>query len=186
MTRTIMKTSITKILLFLLSCSFIISCAGVKVDSNDSNAHLIRNVKQIYQGPMQCSAASLTMILQYYNVDASLDKIDSEIRPGGGGVGCLTLEEYAASNGFRSESFTTSDPGKLKQYISKDIPLIALVYSEMSSRCHNVVIVGYTSKGLIVNDPWGGRRFKSYEAFKKWGSCNFFGCGPYWTLAIYR
>jgi len=81
----------------------------------------------------------------------------------------------------------TSDPEKLKEFISKDIPLIARVHSEgVASRCHYVVLVGYTDKGFIINDPINGTRFKSYDEFKKWHTCSFFNCGHYWILAIYR
>lgn len=181
-----MKKGKIKVFLSILTTVFIFSCAGVKVDPNDPNAHLIQGVKQVYQGPMQCAAACLTMVLRYYNVDASMNKIDSKIRYGSGGVGCWPLEAYA-SRDFRTESFIASDVEKLKEYISKEIPLIARVHSESRpGGCHYVVLVGYTGKGFIINDPIRGRRFKSYQAFQKWHSCSFFGCGPYWILAIYR
>ncbi len=181
-----MKIRISYFTLFFLSFFFINSCVSVQVDPDDPDAHLIKGVKMIYQGQMQCTAACLAMVLQYYNVDTSMSRIDREIRPKGGRVGCGPLRDFPIAHGFKTESFLTSDPEKLKEYLSKDIPLIAIVKSEGPVGCHNVVIVGYTGKGFIINDPYRGRCFKTYDAFRKWHFCQLRFCGPYWALAIYR
>lgn len=171
----------------IFSFIFFISCTSIKIDPNDPNAHLIQNVKMVYQGKMQCAAACLTMILSYYGLDVSMNNIDSEIRPGSGGVSCPKLVMYSSSLNFKTDWFITTDVKQIKDFISRDIPLIARVHCEPKLNiCHYVVLVGYTDKGFIVNDPLKGRRFKNYQAFKKWHSCAYFGCGPYWTVAIYR
>lgn len=182
-----MKDFRIDIILLMLISGFMFSCASTNVDPNDPNAHLIQGVKQVYQGPMQCAAANLTMILRYYGMDASMNKIDGKIRRGHGGVGCMTLEDYVTSRGLVADPFMTTNVDIIKEYLSKDIPLIARVHSESRpDGCHYVVLAGYTDKGLIINDPIKGRLFKSYQAWKKWHSCSFFGCGPHWILAVYR
>jgi ABC-type bacteriocin/lantibiotic exporter with double-glycine peptidase domain len=174
-----------KFYFLLTTIVFLTSCTSIKVDPNDPDSHLIHGIKQIYQGPMQCGAASLTMVYKYYNVDASMTKIYQEIKGKGGGISCSALEGHA-SKLLKTGWDVASTADTIKEFISRDIPLIARVHSESRSGCHYVVIVGYTNKSFIIRDPAKGLRLESYHDFTKWHSCDYGDCGPYWSLAIYR
>lgn len=174
-------------LVSLVATAFLISCAAIQVDPNDPNSYLIKGVPQIHQGPMQCNAASLAMIMQYHDVDISLNDVYRKLTiSDSGGVGCDTMEEYpSVYHNMNTQSLLLKDPEKIKGYISKDMPIIARVISEGAKKiCHYVVIVGYTDKGFIINDPLVGVRFKSYDAFQKWQKCEYFMCPPYWVLVV--
>ncbi len=175
-----------RVFIAILVAFSITSCATTGIDPNDPNTHLIQGVKQTRQGPMQCGAASLLMVLQFNDIDASMNQIDSKIRERGKGTSCWAMQLHSEDRGLRTDVLYTSDVESLKSLLSKDILLVARVYSESRPTCHYVVLVGYTDKGFIINDPTIGQRFKSYEAFKKWHACDYFGCGPYWTLAVYK
>jgi len=182
-----MKGLKTKIVPLVFSFVFMISCAGMEVDPNDPNAHIIKGIKQVYQGRWQCAASCMTMVLRYYGVEANRDKIDAIIRSEGGrSVPGYRMAEYAHSHGLQTEKVVEgSDKEVLKKFLSRDIPLIVRVDTVGGGGFHYVVLVGYTEKGFITRDPQSGLRIMNYKYFKKVHEIPQFHIN-YYALAIYR
>lgn len=182
-----MRFVILRFLFPLVATVLLISCASVQVDPTDPNSHLIKGVPQVYQGAMQCSAASLAMIMEYHSRKVSMNELYAKLpKSPSGGVGCQDLQEFPSDHlGMITESWLIENPELIKEYISQDIPVIARVISDgPRANCHYVVVVGYTGEGFIINDPMVGVRFKSYDAFKRWQKCDYFSCPPYWVLIV--
>ncbi len=183
-----MYPRILVVLPLLLASLLVSSCNTFEIDPNDPNSHLIQDVENVRQGPMQCGTASLTMVLRYYNIGVSLTEIDEKARKyPDKGTSCLAMVEYPILNQkLNARSFASSNPNILKRFVKNDFPLIVLGKSEgndIRASCHYAVLVGYNKDGFIINDPLSGLRFKSYKNFKEWHTCK--RCGHYWTVAIY-
>jgi ABC-type bacteriocin/lantibiotic exporter with double-glycine peptidase domain len=185
-----MQSAMIRFLYSILSLLLLASCASVTVDPNDPNAHLIQGVPMIRQAPMQCGAASLAMVLNFYGFELSQGDIWNRTpKSKSGGLTCMTMYRFASNVSdslMQTTSMVSKDPAKIKSYLDKDMPVIASVIAEGPQRnCHYVVVVGYTADGFIINDPMVGVRFVNYGAFRKWHNCDFFSnCPPYWLLVV--
>lgn len=115
-----------------------------------------------------CGPASIAMILNFYNEKLSTNDV---FYKSGAGLGYVTFAQMfnsITSYGYRYELITGCSIGKLKEFVDKEIPVIALVhYGELASRQdqkftgpHFFVVCGYDDNNYIVNDPnyWGNRR----------------------------
>ena len=172
----------TIIILFL--SLILASCTGVQVDPNDPNAYLIKGIDHVQQGNMQCGAASLKMVLNYYGKEANLNEIYSKIRTKRGGARSSSVQGYPIEfYNMRTISFVPNNYKTLKKFIDKDIPLIARGKSNSPyADCHYVVIAGYKKDGFIIDDPMHGLQFMTFNRFKAWHNCIH---DPRWVLAIY-
>jgi len=158
--------------------------------SSAGQAGLWLRVAFVKQQKNGCGAASIAMVMQYWQrrQDLSLPaaEIDApEIQKNlyskkGHGIYAADLEQYFQQHGFRTFAFTgTWDD--LRQHLEKGRPLIvALRPSRLESSLHYVVIAGIDPRNNMVmtNDPAErkllGRQRAEFE--KEWS-----GTG-HWTL----
>lgn len=161
-----------KIKLFAVGCFLLLfSCTGtlIKPNGDDPNSHLLEGIKQVFQGKNQCGPASLAIIFRYYHNQIPLQEIDRATR----GTRSYTLPDvmvdYAIGQGFVAQKEIIDDVNLLKAYIKNDVPVIVLTKFNPKrwGSGHYVVLIGYTSKGFIIQDPEKGRTFSLYGGFKR-------------------
>ena len=120
------------------------------------------DVPFIPQGKNGCGAASIAMIMQYWqqqqgrSPDANAKEIQRALysRPAHG-IYASDLERYLEQHGFRTFALR-GDWDDLKQHLSKGRPLIiALTPSTLGGPLHYVVVAGLDERQGIVmlNDP---------------------------------
>ncbi len=154
-----MKEKVIKITLILLSYALIISCTGVKVDPDDPDAHFITGINHVQQGRLQCGAASLKMVLDYYGNEANINDIYNNIRTKHDVVRSSSMNRYPIEfYNMGTLSFVPNNYNIIKKFIDMDIPLIAKGKSYgPDADCHYVVIAGYKKDGLIDrSNRWRG------------------------------
>jgi ABC-type bacteriocin/lantibiotic exporter with double-glycine peptidase domain len=128
-----------------------------------------------------CAAASLAMVLHYWNADVSHDKIASTLlEPQLHGILGSRLERFAQERGFTAIAYAGDLP-QLRDFVSKGRPLI-VAWKVGHHQFHNVVVVGFdeTSGDVVVNDPaaGAGRVVAARDFEKRWA-----GAG-HWTLLV--
>lgn len=177
------RFSVSTLMLFLAAL-LVASCSTIKVDPNDPNAHLIQGVQHVQQGPMQCGAASMKMVLDYYDKDTSLNSIFNTVSVKGGLVTPSRLmAHYPSYHGLEAIPFVSDNPDLIRKFVVRDVPLIARgLWWGTGADCHYMVIVGYQKNGFIVDDPANGLKFMDFKAFADWHMCKH---DPKWLLAIY-
>ena len=166
-------------------CISLFSCVGIEVNPDNPNEYLIKGVKHIQQGHMQCGAASLKMVLNYYDKEIGLNELYQKIKGRRAGVPTYSMERYTNTHydNLDTLSFVSSNYKIWKKFIKRDIPLIARGKSYgLDADCHYVVIVGYKKEGFIIDDPQHGLAYMNFKMFKKWHNCIH---SPKWLMAIY-
>lgn len=150
-----------------------------------------------------CGPASIAMILNYYGENLTTDKVFDKTEAGKGLIGIAQMEKAIKSFGYETERFTRSTPEKLKSFIDRDIPVIALVkYGSLNSvqdksfkGGHFFAVVGYREDGYFVNDPnfkgdlreHGNHHFFTKSEFEKaWADAAKDGNQPNSFQVIYR
>jgi len=128
-----------------------------------------------------CAAASLTMVLRYWQAPASHDEIAAALlAPELHGIAGSRLRDFARERGFEAIAYE-GDAANLREYVEKGRPLI-VAWKMGRGRYHNVVVVGFdaASDAVIVNDPDAGaaRPVASRTFEKRWA-----GAG-HWTLLV--
>jgi ABC-type bacteriocin/lantibiotic exporter with double-glycine peptidase domain len=130
-----------------------------------------------------CGAASLTMVLRYWNEDVSHDDLARAlVRPELHGVAGSRLAELARDRGFEAVAYR-GDMAHLREFVGKGRPLI-VAWHLGGSRYHDVVVVGFDDErgAVLVHDPAAGasRSVGVGKFEKRWA-----GSG-YWTLVVTR
>jgi ABC-type bacteriocin/lantibiotic exporter with double-glycine peptidase domain len=127
-----------------------------------------------------CAAASLAMVLRYWNSVVSHDEIAAALlQPELHGILGSRLEAFAKDRGFTAVAYEGDVP-QLREFVAKGRPLI-VAWKMGRARFHNVVVVGFDGAGhVIVNDPEEGaaRRVSARVFEKRWA-----GAG-HWTLLV--
>jgi ABC-type bacteriocin/lantibiotic exporter with double-glycine peptidase domain len=144
-------------------------------------AALALEVPFVAQQKDTCGAASLAMVLRYWDVPASHDEIArSLLRPQLQGIPGSQLEAFARDRGLTAIAYA-GDLANLREYVAKGRPLI-VAWRIGHDRYHNVVVVGTDpdSGDIVVNDPAEGaaRRVAAGTFEKRWA-----GAG-HWTLLV--
>jgi ABC-type bacteriocin/lantibiotic exporter with double-glycine peptidase domain len=127
-----------------------------------------------------CGAASLAMVLRYWQVEISHDEIasalgDPELR----GIRGSRLEAFARERGLTAIAYA-GDLAQLREYVSKGRPLI-VAWKLGRDRYHDVVVVGFAENGrVLVHDPAAGAgRAVEVRAFEeRWAAAG------HWTLLV--
>lgn len=128
-----------------------------------------------------CAAASLAMVLRYWDVDVPQEEIARELlQPELHGILGSRLEAFARDRGLTAIAYA-GDIRQLREYVGKGRPLI-VAWKMGRDRFHNVVVIGTddASGDLVVNDPAEGaaRRVATAAFEKRWA-----GAG-HWTLLV--
>lgn len=165
------RRDMKKIVLFLVFISFL-GCAGRSpirdTDLSKSDfpvQHRIRQVPVYRQASMECGPATLRMVLNYYGKRLSEEDVRKVRR--GKLTSVYAMESYPKGIGFGVYRF--HDPGKekMKLFLSRGYPLIALGVTppgwtagqSYTGEGHYIVVVGYDESRRIfqVIDPSIGR-----------------------------
>ena len=130
-----------------------------------------------------CGAASLAMVLRYWQEDVSQDDVARAlVRPELHGIAGSRLAEFARGRGLEASTYR-GDMAHLRDFVGKGRPLI-VAWHLGGSRYHDVVVVGFDDErgAVLVNDPAAGpsRAVKAATFEKRWA-----GAG-YWTLLVTR
>ena len=139
------------------------------------------SVPYLAQQKDTCAAASLAMVLRYWDADVSQDDIAAELlQPELHGILGSRLEAFARSRGFAAIAYAGDMP-QLRDYLAKGRPLI-VAWKIGRDQFHNVVATGFDegTGDVVVNDPavGSGRRVSSRDFEKRWA-----GAG-HWTLLV--
>jgi ABC-type bacteriocin/lantibiotic exporter with double-glycine peptidase domain len=128
-----------------------------------------------------CAAASLAMVLKYWNAKASEAEIAAALlEPELHGIKGSRLAEFAQQRGFKAIAYE-GDLAQLRDYVSKGRPLIVAL-TVGRDQYHDVVVVGFDDPRdtILVNDPalGAGRPMARTTFEKRWS-----GSG-HWTLLV--
>ena len=127
-----------------------------------------------------CAAASLAMVLRYWEAPVSHDEIASAlVQPELHGSLGSDLAAFARQHGFTAIAYA-GDTRQLRAMVAKGRPLI-VAWKMAHGRFHNVVVVGLDGAGNVrVNDPAVGadRTVSAAEFERRWA-----GAGR-WTLLV--
>ncbi len=122
-----------------------------------------------------CGPAALASVLEYYNIEAGLEKITDEIYISSIGRTLLPdMENFARSKGLETIS-GRGTIAQLKQAIDSGKPVIVLMDTgpELVRRPHYIVITGYTSDGFLAHAGVEKDVFISFNDLEqKWHSMN--------------
>jgi ABC-type bacteriocin/lantibiotic exporter with double-glycine peptidase domain len=127
-----------------------------------------------------CAAASLSMVMRYWEADISPDAIarvllEPELR----GIQGSRLAAFARERGMTAIAYE-GDAEQLRAYLAKGRPLI-VAWKLGGGRYHDVVVVGVEADGdVLVHDPAEGpsRRVAARVFEERWA-----GAG-HWTLLV--
>jgi|SRR5687768_1992741 len=126
-----------------------------------------------------CGAASLAMVLAYWDVAVTQDAIAKELLlPELHGIAGSRLEAFARGKGLVAVAHA-GDLAHLRHHVDKGRPLI-VAWNMGRGRYHNVVVVGFDDDDAIVHDPARGasRRVRLRDFDRRWA-----GAGR-WTLLV--
>lgn len=119
-----------------------------------------------------CGPAALSSVLSYHGSSISQDEIGKvvfDIRLKGALI--TDLKKYAEGLGFKAE-FSKGDINKIKHFIDKRKPVIALIDIGffVFSRPHYVVVFGYDDIGFVCHTGFKANEKIEYRNFEKmWG-----------------
>ena len=181
---------ISKLIPIILAVLFLTSCSGIvpetgfdnqinnslggilpENENNARSASVYLNVPfQKYGGVNWCLPASTAMTLNFFGLQITQSELAKTIiKPDGLGDINKTVK-LAKELGFKA-SFTTLTMEQIEEYLSKQIPLIAIQkYKQSDPLAHARVVIGYDAekKEIFTNDPTLGEHYTvSYEQFGK-------------------
>lgn len=128
-----------------------------------------------------CGAASLAMVLRFWDQAASQEDIARALlKPELHGIAGSRLADFARERGLQAVAYA-GDLEQLKDFVQKGRPLIVALATR-GGRYHDVVITGFDDdKGaVIVNDPasGAGRRIRRDAFERRWAASG------HWTLLV--
>ena len=140
------------------------------------NSYHIEGVPLVDQGSRPwCGAGSVTMVLQYWSVDITLEEVGEAIDNEEDGCYTYEITEYLAT--FNFKIYELNDMDDIKDWIYKDHPIIVLQWMDESKQSgHYRVVTGFDKDHIYVNDPNGYTDKISYELFLLlWTKYNEYG-----------
>ncbi|HEX9204009.1 MAG TPA: papain-like cysteine protease family protein [Vicinamibacteria bacterium] len=127
-----------------------------------------------------CGAASLAMVLRYWDAPVSHDEIAAAlVQPELHGALGSRLGAFARARGFTAIAYA-GETRQLREMVAKGRPLI-VAWQIAPGRFHNVVVVGVDRSGnVMVNDPavGAGRAVAAAVFEKRWAGA------ARWTLLV--
>jgi ABC-type bacteriocin/lantibiotic exporter with double-glycine peptidase domain len=144
-------------------------------------AALTLSVPFVQQDKDTCAAASLAMVLRYWNAPAEQAEIAKALlEPEMHGILGSKLAAFARDRGLVAIAYE-GDLEQLHDYLAKGRPLI-VAWKVGDDRYHDVVVVGFddANQAVMVNDPaLGAERPVDRRTFEqRWA-----GAG-HWTLLV--
>ena len=142
---------------------------------------IIQDVPFYPQDEYQCGPASLAAVMNYWRISVSQQEIKEEIfsQTARGSLN-IDLMLYAQRKGLIARQYSGSLDDLITN-INKGIPLIVLVDYGFSfvQRNHFMVVVGYSTKGIIAHSGKTRELFISEDDFlRRWEKTD------YWTLLL--
>ncbi|MGE5299904.1 MAG: C39 family peptidase [Acidobacteriota bacterium] len=164
----------------MCSCVVLAACASAPPAARQGET-VIDNVPFYPQEAYQCGPASLAGVLNYEGFGTTPERIAEEIFSRSA-RGTLTLDMvlYAQRNGFSAHEYAGSMQD-LKEKISVGQPLLVMVdYGFLAWQAdHFMVVVGYSTDGIIANSGKKEREFIQNDTFLRiWKKAGF------WSLSI--
>jgi len=128
-----------------------------------------------------CGAASLAMVLRFWDQAASQDEIAAALlEPELHGIAGSRLAGFARDRGMRAIAYE-GDLAQVRDFVEKGRPLI-VAWKVRGGRYHNVVVTGFDDDrgAVVVNDPaaGAGRRVPRETFEKRWAAAG------HWTLLV--
>jgi ABC-type bacteriocin/lantibiotic exporter with double-glycine peptidase domain len=143
---------------------------------------LIKDVPFHTQKDFQCGPSSLAGVFNYYGKNISPSQIaeqifEEKIR----GTLSIDMVLYARHQGFVAEWYT-GDLNDLRENIDNNFPLIVMIDLGLGpiQKPHFLVVVGYDSKGVIINSGTHQHKTVPWNRFhNQWNRSSL------WTLRIH-
>lgn len=116
-----------------------------------------------------CGPVCLMMILRYYKIRVSLDKLVRICKTTKShGTNHVNLVRAVKKFGFRCIHKSQSSLKEIKQFIRNNVPVIVNYYHDLDEMGHYAIVCGYDDKekALILADPSRGYNYNlSYKKF---------------------
>ena len=118
-----------------------------------------------YQGDRPwCGPTCIVMVLQYWNINVSVDEAGQVIDPEMDG--CHTYELVRYLEGFDVNIYEFNSIEELQIWIRRNHPVVVLQWaSEAKKVGHYRVVIGFDANYVYLNDPNGFEDRMSYELF---------------------
>ena len=178
---------ITKVIVIISAVLLLTSCKGIipgvtleeQGALNNSIIPVVENKAKVssvylevpyqrYAGTNWCLPASGSMTLDYLGLKISQQELAQNIIKPNGLGDIYKMVRFAQNLGFEA-SFTVLKMEEIEDYLSNNIPLIAIQeYNKSNPLAHARVITGFDSnkKEIVSNDPTLGKNYTmSYEEF---------------------
>lgn len=134
-----------------------------------------------------CNVTSIAMVFYYYGRRGSTGLLEDELlqwcleRYGEGSQTDHTvLSNLIRAYGYKTSFSTTRHWSEIRSELQSGRPVV--IGGDFTASGHIVVVIGYTSQGYIVNDPWGNALsgYTDTEGRKLTYSYSFMNqkCGP--------
>ncbi|QNM05336.1 NHLP family bacteriocin export ABC transporter peptidase/permease/ATPase subunit [Qiania dongpingensis] len=107
---------------------------------------------------LECGAASLAMIMAYYEKWVPLEQVRIACGVSRDGSSLKGLKAAAAEYGFQAKAY------RYELEAVGEIPVPAVIHWNFN---HFVVLCGFTRKGAVINDPARGRTVVSMKEFDR-------------------
>ncbi len=173
------------LILIILILITLTSCTGngTVMPPGSVENYVKLDVPYVEQETNGCLQASVTMILQYYGLNISLNEVDNNIGQSDGLGNLVKLPDYLETIGFKME-YKKLTIAEIEDILQENKPILAIQYFSLTdSDFHYRVIRGYDDKGIITNDPIIGEDYKiSYSDFVNLNQNNSPECNSFIIL----
>lgn len=121
-------------------------------------------VKQ--NGFKDCAAASLLMIIKYYDGYINLDQLSDMLETNKNGTTAYNIVKVASSIGFKAKGIKTN----LNEVNSENLILPCIAHVTLEEKYQHYIVIykiDFKNKYLIIGDPQAKIKKISFESFKK-------------------
>jgi ABC-type bacteriocin/lantibiotic exporter with double-glycine peptidase domain len=158
--------------------------------------YVLDTVPQYYQSGPNCGPVTMHMVLAYYGVQLSREKVEEDIRTSTKGTSLISLVEYPKSLGFKTEDKENGTINEVVGNIAKGRPVVVRQWMKPESKLrqsegHFRVVIGYDldQQTIYMRDPnKSGLSKASFQEFNNlWDfTATRVGGANNWMLVIYK